>query len=104
MTHNKQVEDLLRTLTPDQQNFAKAVTVMKLENKTLTTQLAELKEQHDHLWKVMTVILSVQPGKELRIHESQFLRFKEEYRIDRSWDEEAKEVVFKLLTVFDEPK
>ena len=103
MTADKQIQDLLKTLTPDQQNFAKAVTLMRIENKTLTQQLVELKEQHDHLWKVMIVLLDVQPSKELRIHESQFKRFKEEYRIDRTWDEEAKEIVMRLLTVFDDP-
>lgn len=103
MTTEKQVEQLLRQLTPDQQHFTKAVAAMQLENKMLTQQLIELKEQHGHLWKVMLVILDVQPGKELRVHESQFLRFKEEYRIDRSWDKKSKEVVLKLLTVLDDP-
>ena len=103
MTADKQIQDLLKALTPDQQNFAKAVTLMRIENKTLTQQLVELKEQHEHLWKVMIVLLDVQPNKELRIHESQFKRFKEEYRIDRTWDEETKEVVMRLLTVFDDP-
>ena len=103
MTADKQIQDLLKTLTPDQQNFAKAVTLMRIENKTLTQQLVELKKQHDDLWKVMIVLLDVQPEKELRIHESQFKRFKEEYRIDRTWDEEAKEIVMRLLTVFDDP-
>lgn len=102
MTHNNQIEKLLRQLTPDQQNFAKAVATMQLENKMLTTSLADLKEQHDHLWRIMLVILNVQPGKELRIHESQFLRFKEEYRIDRTFDKETDEVVVRLMTVFDE--
>lgn len=103
MPTDKQIQDLLNQLTPDQQNFAKAVATMQVENKLLTQQLVELKSQHEHLWKVMVVILDVQPMKELRVHESQFLRFKEEYRIDRSWDEDAKEMVFRLLTVFDEP-
>ena len=103
MTADKQIQDLLKTLTPDQQNFAKAVTLMRIENKTLHQQLADLKKQHDDLWKVMIVLLDVQPGKELRIHESQFKRFKEEYRIDRTWDEETKEIVMRLLTVFEDP-
>ena len=103
MPTEKQIQDLLKTLTPDQQHFAKAVTLMRVENKALTQQLVELKDQHDHLWKVVIVILDVQPSKELRIHDSQFLRFKEEYRIDRTYDEGAKEVVLKLLTVFDDP-
>ena len=103
MTADKQIQDLLKTLTPDQQSFAKAVTLMQIENKTLHQQLADLNNQHDDLWKVMIVLLDVQPKKELRIHESQFKRFKEEYRIDRTWDEETKEIVMRLLTVFDDP-
>ena len=97
------IQDLLKALTPDHQNFAKAVATMQLENKMLTTQIAGLKNQHEEIWKVMLVILDVQPDRELRIHESQFLRFKEEYRIDRTWDKETKEIVMRLLTVFDEP-
>jgi len=91
-------------LTPDQQNFAKAVATMRIENKTLHRQLADLKDAYDNLWKIMTVILHAQPTKTLRIHESQFLRFKEEYRIDRTFDEKTKEVVVKLLALTDDTK
>ena len=76
---------------------------MKFENKYLTQQTSELSKAYDELWKVMIVILHAQPRNELRIHESQFLRFKSEYRIDRTWDGEKKEVVLRLLTVHDEP-
>jgi hypothetical protein len=97
------VKKLLRMLTPDQQAFAKSVATMKLENDTLRAQLAQLKPEYDELWKVMIVVLHAQPDKALRIHKSQFLRFKEEYRVDRTYDKETGEVVLRLLTVHDKP-
>ena len=95
------IKDLLDRLTPQQQAFAKATAQTNLQNKVLSKQLAEMKAQYDDLWKVVIVILDASPDKELRIHESQFLRFKEEYRIDKRLDNETKEVVLKLLTLLD---
>ena len=103
MTAHDEVQKLLQALPQDQQNFAKAVTVMRLENTTFRKQLADLKDAYDGLWKVLVVILDLAPDKTLRIHKTQFLRFKEEYRIDRTYDEETEEVVLRLLTVFDDP-
>ena len=100
---NDKVQELLKQLTPDQQHLAKGIATLRIENKALQQQVAELTKQHDDLWKVIVVILDNQPKKELRVHESQFKRFKEEYRIDRTWDDESKEIVMRLLTVFDEP-
>jgi hypothetical protein len=99
-----QVQKLLESLSKDEQNFAKAVATMKVENKVLHRQLADLKAQHDDLWKILVVLLH--RGKdagidEVRIHRSQFLRFKEEYRIDKQVDEEHDEVVVRLLTLRD---
>lgn len=103
MTTKDEVQRLLEKLSPEQQHFAKAVSTMKIENATLQRQVSELKEVYDQLWKVVIVILDTQPEKTLRIHDSQFLRFKEEYRIDRTHDEKTHEVVLRLLTVFDKP-
>lgn len=103
MTAEEEVQRLLSKLTPDQQNFAKAVAAMKLENRMLSEQVQRMKAQYDDLWKVMIVVLDVQPEKTLRVHESQFLRFREEYRVDRTYDVEKHEVVLRLMTVFDEP-
>lgn len=75
---------------------------MQLENKLSRQQIADLSNAYDDLWKVMIVILHAQPGNELRIHRSQFLRFKEEYRIDKKVDEETNEVVLRLLTLYDD--
>jgi hypothetical protein len=68
----------------------------------LSKQISDLQAAYDDLWKVMIVILHAQPGNTLRIHESQFLRFKSEYRIDKRYDEDLHEVVLKLLTVHDD--
>lgn len=108
MNHIKDtMQDVLAKLAPDQQAFARHVAEQQVQNRLLVRQIADMKAQYDDLWKVMIVVLDacgIAPGgKELRIHESQFLRFKEEYRIDRTFDASTREVVIKLLTVFDEP-
>ena len=102
MTDEK-IQHLLNALTPDQQAFARAATEMKIQNKVYEKQLVDLKDAYDNLWKVMIVILHAQPGNELRVHETQFLRFEGEYRVDRTFDKYTKEVVLRLLTVHDEP-
>ncbi len=95
------VRKLMARLTPDQLAFAKNVALTSAQNKIFTQQLGDLQSNYDELWKVLIVILHAQPDNTLRIHNSQFLRFKHEYRIDRSFDEERQEVVLRLLTVHD---
>lgn len=102
MSNDDKVKNLLNTLTPDQQGFVQAITEMKVQNKVYERQLAELSNAYDELWKVMIVLLHTWPGEEMRIHETQFLRFEEEYRIDRTFDKDTKEVVLRLLTVGDD--
>ena len=99
-----EIQKILKQLPPEQRHFAEAVTTMKLENRTLRQQITDLKSAYDELWKVIIVILHAQPGNELRIHESQFLRFKHEYRVDRTVDKDKHEVVLRLLTLHDEVK
>ena len=103
MTAKDDTQKLLQSLNPDSQAFAKAVATMRLENTQLRQQIAELKPEYDQLWRILIVILHAQPRRELRIHKTQFLRFKEEYRIDRTWDKYTEEMVVRLLTVHDEP-
>ncbi len=98
----KQIKALLDKMTPDQQAFAQSVAMSRVENRVYQQQLVELKSAYDELWKVMIVILHAYPDHEMRIHESQFLRFKDEYRIDRKWDAKTKEVVLRLLTLHDD--
>ncbi len=101
--NDDQVKNVLNSLTADQRGFVQAVTEMKVQNKVYERQLVELKRAYDELWKVWIVLLHAQPGNVLRIHESQFLSFNEEYRVDRTFDKEKREVVLRLLTVHDEP-
>lgn len=98
---DKDVENLMKVFTPQQQALVRAMAEDRVQNKLYERQLAELKKQYDDLWKVMIVILHAQPANTLRIHETQFLRFKEEYRLDRTFDNETKEVVLRLLTLRD---
>jgi len=102
MMPEDQAKKLMNLLSPDQLGVAKTLTLNKMELEHLRQAVAALSKAHDDLYKVMLVILHAQPERELRIHETQFLRFKEEYRIDRTFDEETKEVVLKLKTLTDE--
>ena len=103
MPTDEQVKNLMNSLAPDQQAFAQHIAEVQLQNKLYAQQLADLQRAYDDLWKPMICILHAQPGRELRIHETQFLRFKHEYRIDRTFDKDKREVVLRLLTVHDEP-
>jgi hypothetical protein len=98
----REVQKLLESLTPDQQNFAKAVATMRIENQTYRKQIADMKREYDELFKVMIVLLCVDVDHELRIHESQFKRFKAEYRINKSFDKETGELVLKRKTLTDD--
>ena len=101
MIPENQAKKLIKQLSPDQLGVAKTLTLNKIELEHLRKAIAALQAQHDDLYKVMLVILHVQQDRELRIHESQFLKFKEEYRIDRTFDKFTKEVVLKLKTLTD---
>lgn len=95
------VDKVLMNFTPEQRGFAEAVTTMKIENAQMRKQLADLKTNYDELWKIIITLLDFMPEKEMRIHESQFLRFKEEYRMEKDFDKETGEVVLKLRTFVD---
>ena len=99
---DEEAKKLMKQLTPAQLGVAKTLTLNKLELEHLRRAVAVLQEQYDSLYKIMLVVLDAQPDRELRIHETQFLRFKEEYRIDRTFGEESKEVVLKLKTLTDD--
>lgn len=102
MPTDDKAQKLMKLLTPDQLGVAKTLTLNKIELEHLRQAVAALQKQNDDLYKVMLVILAHEANGELRIHETQFLRFKEEYRIDRTFDEETKEVVLRLKTLTDE--
>lgn len=95
------IRHILGQMTPDQIGVAKTLATLKIENKTLRRQNEILQADYGRIYAVMLTILDACDEKELRVHESQFQRFKEEYRIDQRFDEETKEVVLKLLTLKD---
>ena len=99
---DEKVRKLLNSLRPEQRAFFESLATTRAQNHIYEQQLKEIKEAYDDLWKVVIVILHAQPENTLRIHESQFLRFKHEYRIDKQLDVATKEVVLKLLTLHDE--
>ena len=98
------VKRLMAQLTPEQRGVAQSLATLKVENTMLKAQNKSLINQHGDLYKILVVLLQYyqELGQEdLRIHESQFLRFSDEYRIDRTFDKERKEVVLKLVHIRD---
>jgi uncharacterized protein (DUF3084 family) len=96
------LRDELSKLRPDQVAAVKLVGQLKMENLQLQRDLMRLKQQYDPLYQVMTAIAHASPGHEYVIHQSQFLRFKDEYRL-KVWVGEADESLhIKLLTIHDE--
>jgi hypothetical protein len=99
-----EVKKMLEKFSPDERGFMEAVATDRIQNKMYEQQIAQLQEAHDQLWKVLITLLSAEEKKEIRIHKTKFLRFKGEYRIDRTFDEEKGELVLRLLAVTDEQK
>jgi hypothetical protein len=96
------IQNLLNQLTPDQQTIARDYARLKLENKHLKRayEIAEIERRE--LYAIMVVLLHASETRELRIHETQFLRFEAEYRIESKFDHETRERVLRLLTLKDE--
>lgn len=91
-----------KLLTPDQYAFAQSVATMRAENKLLNNRVAALTRDYDELWKVFICFLHACDEHELRMHKSNMLRFKESYRVDRWYDEETEEYVWKLKGLTDD--
>lgn len=97
----EEVKELLKSLAPEQRAVAENIARLQIENRMLQRQAKVLRDAYDDLYKVMIVILDCCHDKELRINDTQFMRFKEEYRIDRTHDELTHEVVLRLRTLRD---
>lgn len=101
MRAEQEVKKLLETFSAEERAIAEELAHLRIENRMLQHQAKVLRKDYDELYKVLVVILDVAYDKELRVSDTQFKRFKEEYRIDRSYDEETKEVVLRLKTLRD---
>lgn len=101
MNIHDRVQKLLSQLSPDQQAFAHSITQMRMENKQLKEDLIKLKDNYDDLWKVLITILDACDDKELRINDEEFLRFKEEYRIEKGHDAEKHQIWLRLKVFTD---
>jgi hypothetical protein len=95
------IKELLSKFTPEQRGIAETLTRLKVENSTISRQLAELKGNYDSIYRAFLTILAVAEDQELRINQSQFLRFKEEYRVESFFDGFTQEMVFRLRTLKD---
>jgi hypothetical protein len=81
---------------------AKTIAALRVENRMLGERVSKIQQEYDELWKIMVTVVDACEDRELRLHKTHFLRFREEYRLERRWDEEAQEVVLKLKTITDE--
>lgn len=102
MVNEAKVQRVLSSFGADQVAFIKSVALDKVQNKLFSKQLSDLQAAYDDLWKVLIVILHAQPSNTLQIHDSQFLRFNQEYRIDKTYDETDHCIVLKLRTIHDD--
>lgn len=96
-----EVKEMLKLLAPEQRAIVENIAQMRIENRMLQRQAKVLRDAYDDLYKIMIVLLDVCPDKELRVNDTQFKRFKEEYRIDRTYDELTHEVILSLKTLRD---
>ena len=104
MTVSKEkLKEVLKLFAPEERQFAENFAQTRIENKMLHHSGQVLRREYDQLYRILVVILDSlqEDDKELRIHKTQFLRFNEEYRIDRSFDQKTDEMVFKLLALRD---
>jgi hypothetical protein len=97
------IKGLLDELTPEKKAIAKSFIEQKVQIAMLQQQVKTISVLYDDLFKLFIVILDFMPDQELRIHESQFLRFKEEYRIDFERNPLTEEHIYRLA-VKKEPK
>ena len=95
----KDIQEASRLLGPERSTIAQTIASLRLEKRMLEEQVARLTKDHHDLYRIMVVVLDQLRDEgvdELRIHNTQFKRFNELYRIERSYDKEAEEVVLKL--------
>lgn len=104
MTSKDAIDRIMKMLSPNQQQIAETIATLQVENRMLAVENDQLKGDHADLWKIMITILHACPGKEMRIHNTQFLRYDEAYRMVRTYDNKTEEVVLSLVVKDDNPK
>jgi hypothetical protein len=102
MNKREQIQKMLSRLSPDQQAIMEDYARLKIENANYIRAFKETKDAYDSIFKPFLTIIHVYPDHECRIHESQFLRFKDEYRIEAKFDEETREMVYRLKTLTED--
>jgi hypothetical protein len=102
MVKKEQIQKILSRLSPSQQAIMEDYARLKVENVNYIRAFKEANEAYESIFKPFLVIVHASEGQELRIHKSQFLRFKHEYRIDSRFDGETNEMVFSLKTLKDD--
>lgn len=102
MATKDDIDRIKKMLSPEQRQIAETLATLKVEKDMYATQVKVLARDYSELWRVFVAILDSWPNKELRIHKSQIERVLiDEYRVDRQFDKESEEWVFKLLHIRD---
>lgn len=83
-------------LPQEVRHAAETIATLRLENKNLWAAMAKIQPQQKRLYHLMTTIVHACHGHEMRIHESQMLRLKDEYRLDERFDKTTREFVLKV--------
>lgn len=102
MTPKDKVQDMLSQMSADQQAIAQTLALNKIEIEQLSNRCAVLQRDYDELWKIVIVVLNQCDDRELRIHDSHLMAFKDEYRVESRHDDESGELVLKLKALSDE--
>lgn len=95
----RDIEEAQRLLGPEKSSIAQSIATLRIEKRALETQLAVLRRDHRDLWRILVVMLAQLKEEgvdELRIHDTQFKRIEDAYRISNEYDKEAHEYVIKL--------
>ncbi len=82
-------------------NVFNQVKHLSVSHKTLVRQYTTLQKDYDELYQLVLTLLDSIEDKELTIHSSRLLKIREEWRIDRRFDEKTEELTFKMLTLRD---
>ena len=93
------VQDMLKSLPPEQQAIAQDYAKVRVEAKMLKTALSQSQQQFAHLYAFLIAVLRQMPDKEIRFARKDFeayQMFKENWEMRSEYDEGMDEQVLKL--------
>ena len=100
MSAKDSVKRALELLSPEGRTAFEAVKELRGQVDEITWKAQVVQRDYDDMHRILVVILHAlkeQGAEEYRIHESQFQRVRDTYRIERRVDAGTKEVVLSLV-------